>query len=166
MAAAVKIHEMTASTTGVDKTDGTVRFKSANSTLVDTSNKISIPASGTNYSFTKQLRFYVATPPPVDLQSLAAYSDYSNDLGTGVGVQYDYSATTHYTTPASLDISGTDLFTSGPSTPIDMDAACASSEWLGTGYKGGCLKLQMSIASLAAAGSLSAETFTMSYSET
>lgn len=166
MAAALKIHEMTASTAGVNKTSGTVRFKSANSTLVDTSDRISIPSTGTTYSFSKYLRFYVATAPSVDLQSLAAYSDYSNDFGTGIGVQYDYSASTHYATPASLDISGTDLFTSGPSTPIDMDAACASSEWLGTGYKGGCLKLQMSVASLAVAGSLSAETLTMSYSET
>ena len=36
MAATVQIHEMTAADTGVDKTDGTVRFKSADETTVDT----------------------------------------------------------------------------------------------------------------------------------
>lgn len=166
MAAAVKIHEMTATSTGWDKTSGTVRFKSANATIIDTANRLSIPGVGTNRSFTKQLRFYVATAPSVDLQTLAAYSDFSNTFGTGVTLNYDYSATTLFQTNASSDISGTDVFTSGPSTVIDMDAACASSLWPGTGYKGGTIRLQMEIASTATTGALSTETFTFSYDET
>ena len=166
MPAAVKIHEMTASTAGVDKTSGTIRFKSANSTLVDTSNRLSVPGVGTNRSFTKQIRFYVATAPSVDIQNLAAYTDGANSFGTGVSVAYTYSATENFVSNASSDISGADLFDAVAGTPIDMDAACASSEFLGTGYKGGTLKLQMAVASTASAGTLSAETLTMSYDET
>lgn len=164
MAATVKIYELTASRAGVDKTSGTVRFKNVNSTIVDSNDRLQVPSSGTNYSFTKQLRLYVATAPSVDLQNLAAYSDYSNNFGTGIGVQYD-TAATMFKTPASADISGTDLFTSGPSTPIDLDDALASTEFLGTGFKGEILRLQMSVASLANPGQLTAETLTFSYDE-
>ena len=165
MAAAVKIHELTASQSGVDKTSGTVRFKNANSTLVDNDDRLQVPASGTNYSFTKQLRMYVATAPSVDLQNLKAYSDGANGFGTGIGVQYDLAATT-FVTPASTNISGTDLFTAVSGTPIDMDSGLASSAFLGTGYKGKILRTQMSVADTAGAGQLNTEVLTLSYDET
>lgn len=167
MTAAVKIHELTASQEGVDKTDGIVRFKNANSTLVDNDDRLQVPTSGTNYSFTKQLRMYVATAPSVDLQNLQAYSDGAG-FRASIGVQYDTLTATSFAANASTDISGTDLFTRGPATKIDMDAGLASTEFLGTGYKGLMLRLQMSIAPSAEAGSLaaSAETLSMSYDET
>lgn len=165
MTAAVKIHEMTASRSGYDKTSGTVRFKSVSATIVDTANRLQVPAAGTIYSFWKQLRLYVATAPSVDLQNLRAYTDGVNSFGTGIGVQYDMQASSHIT-PASSDISGTDLFTASISTPIDLDSGLASSAFLGTGYKGKLLRMQMSVANTAAPGTLSAETLTMAYDET
>jgi len=78
MAATVQIHEMTASDTGTDKTDGTVRFKSADETSVDTNNRLTIPTSGTDYSYTKQLQLNVTVAPDTDLQDLEAYSDGGN----------------------------------------------------------------------------------------
>jgi hypothetical protein len=93
MAATVLIEEMTASTTGVDKTSSTVRFKSADETSVDTNNRISIPAASTTYSYTKQLRFHVTVAPSTDISNLRAYSDGSNSYGTGVGLQYTLSGT-------------------------------------------------------------------------
>jgi len=166
MPAGVKIHELTASRAGVDKTSGIVRFKSVNSTLVDTDDRLQVPTSGTNYSFTKQLRIYVATAPSVDLQNLQAYSD-GDGFRASIGVQYDTSATL-FAVNASADIAGTDLFTRGPATKIDMDAGLASTAFLGTGYKGLLLRLQMSVAPSAEPGSLaaSAETLTFSYDET
>jgi len=169
MAASVKIYELTASKAGTDKTSGTVRFKNANNQTVDSNDRLSIPSTGTRYSFTKQLRIYVATAPSVDIQTLAAYSDGEVNFGGGqVGVQYDTFRGASFVTNATPNISGTDLFTRGPATVIDMDAGLASTAFLGTGFKGLILRLQMSVASLANPGSLtaSAETLTISYSET
>lgn len=163
MAADVQIHEMTGATTGVDKTSSTVRFKSADETSVDTNNRLQIPSSGTNYSYTKQLRFYFNTAPDVDIQDLEAYTDGSNDFGTGVGVQYDTSGS--FSSNVNTNISGTDLFTATSSSPIDMDVTNTGPH-TGTGYKGDFLRLQMTVASTASPGSLPSETLTFSYTET
>jgi len=163
MAADVQIHEMTGATTGVDKTNGTVRFKSADETTVDTNNRLQIPTSGTNYSYTKQLRFYFNTPPDTDIQDLEAYSDGNNDFGDGIGVQYDTSGA--FSANVNTNINGTDLFTATSSSPIDMDANNAGPH-TGTGYKGDFLRLQMTVASNAQPGTLNAETLTFAYKET
>ena len=165
MAATVEIHEMTAATTGVDRTgaNGPVRFKSADETAQGTTNRLAIPASGTTYSYTKQLRFYFSTAPDTDIQDLEAYTDGSNDFGSGVGVQYDTSGS--FATNVNTDIAGTDLFTATSSSTIDMDATNAGPH-TGTGYKGDFLRLQMTVASTANPGTLTAETLTFSYTET
>src|SRR3990170_5193315 len=89
MAADVQIREMSAAGTGVDKTSGTVRFKSADENTVDTTNRLQIPVAGEDYSYTKQLRAYFNSAPSVDIQNLRAYSDGANGFGTGVAVEYD-----------------------------------------------------------------------------
>ena len=157
MAATVQIHEMTSGIAGADKTSGTVRFKSADETTVDTTNRITIPAASTTYSYTKQLRFYFVTGPSVDITNLRAYSDGTNNFGTGVGVEYDLAgefAANVYTT-----ISGTNLFTKTSGSPIDMDAINTGPH-TSTGYMGDFLRLQMTVASTANPGTLSAETLT------
>lgn len=163
MAATVQIHEMSALETGVDKTSSTVRFKSADENTVDTNNRLTIPAAGTDYSYTKQLRFYVSVAPDTDLQNLEAYSDGANGFGTGVGVQYDVNGT--FQTQVDTDISGTDLFTSDSGSPIDMDSVNTGPH-TGTGYQGDLLRLQMTVASTASPGTLTAETLTFAYDET
>jgi len=163
MAATVQIHEMTATDTGTDKTDGTVRFKSADNTTVDTNNRLTVPESGTNYSYTKQLQLNVTVAPDTDLQDLEAYSDGSNGFGTGIGVQYDVQSS--FQSQQNTDISGTDLFTADSGSPIDMDANNTGPH-TGTGYQGDILRLQMTVADTASQGSLSAETLTFSYTET
>jgi len=163
MAATVQIHEMTASDTGTDKTDGTVRFKSADETSVDTNNRLTIPTSGTDYSYTKQLQLNVTVAPDTDLQDLEAYSDGGNGFGTGVGVQYDTDGS--FSANVDTDISGTDLFTADSGSPIDMDATNTGPH-TGTGYQGDLLRLQMTIADTAEQGTLTAETLTFAYTET
>ena len=163
MAATVQIHEMTDTTTGYDKTGGTVRFKSADETATGSTNRLAIPDSGTDYSYTKQLRFYVSVAPSEDLQNLRAYTDESNTFGTGIGVQYDLTA--GFTTQTDSDISGTDLFARGSGDPADLDANNTGPH-TGTGYKGDFLRMQMTVADTASPGTLSAETLTFAYDET
>ena len=160
MAATVHIHEMTALTTAFDKTSDTVRFKSADETTVDTNNRLQIPGSGTDYSYTKQLRFYVQSEPSVDISNLEAYSDGNNDFGTGVGVQYD--TTNSWSANTDTDISGSDLFATDSGSTI----ALGTTDYSGTGYKESLLRLQMSVADTASPGALSAETLTFEYDET
>jgi len=166
MTAAIKIYELTASKAGTDKTSGTVRFKMADDQTANTSNRMEVPSSGTNYSFTKQLRMYVATAPSVDLQTLAAYTDGANGFGTGVTCEYDTLLGTSFAANATTDIAGTDIFTRGAATVIDMDTGLASTEFLGTGFKGLILRSQLLVADTAGAGTLDSETITFSYSET
>ena len=163
MAATVQIHEMTAADAGTDKTDGTVRFKAADNTTVDTADRLTVPASGTNYSYTKQLRANVTVAPDVDLQDLEAYSDGSNDFGTGVGVQYDVSGT--FASNVNTDITGSDFFGATSAAPIDLEVTNTGPH-TGTGYQGDFLRVQMTVADTASQGQLTPETLTFSYTET
>jgi hypothetical protein len=163
MAADVKIYEMTGASAGVDKTSGTVRFKSVDETSVDTANRLQIPAAGSIYSYTKQLRFYFNTGPSVDIQNLRAYSDGGNSFGPGIGVQYDLGGS--FAANINTNIAGTDLFTKTSGSPIDLDAINTGPH-SGTGYKGDFLRCQMTVASTASPGTLTAETLTFAYDET
>lgn len=164
MAATVQIHEMTALAAGTDKTSGTVRFKTADDQTVDTNARMQVPDAGTNYSYTKQLRFYFSTGPSVDITNLRAYSDGSNTFGNGVGVQYTLPGNT-WGANINTNISGTDLFTKTSGSPIDMDATNTGPH-TSTGYKGDLLRLQLTVASTASPGTLTAEQLTFAYDET
>lgn len=166
MGATVQIHEMTGAAAGVDKTSGTIRFKSADNTTVDTSDRLQIPPSGTIYSYTKHARFYFEVGPSVDIQNLRCYTDGSNDFGTGVDVQYDVPAGGLGTFPnINTNIAGTDLFTKVSGSPVDLDAINTGPH-SGTGYKGDHIRMQMSIAATAGPGQLTPETLTFAYDET
>jgi len=166
MAADVQIREMSAAGTGVDKTSGTVRFKSADENTVDTTNRLQIPVAGEDYSYTKQLRAYFNSAPSVDIQNLRAYSDGANGFGTGVSVEYDIPGGGLGTFPnIDTDLAGTDFFTKTSGSPIDLDAINTGPH-TGTGYKGDIVRMQMIIQSTASPGQLTAETFTLAYDET
>jgi len=161
----IQIHEMTATDTGYDKTSATVRFKAANNTAYDTNDRLQIQTAAVTYSYTKHLAAYVSVAPDTDFTNLQAYSDGSNDFGTGIGVQYDVSTDT--VTQTDANISGTDLFTKTSGAAIDMDSA--DTQWTdgdSTGYWGSFLRLQMSVTTTASPGTLTAETLTFSYDET
>ena len=170
MAGVLEIHEVTSTVTGVDKTSGTVRFKSADETSVDTANRIQIPAAGTDYSYTKQLRGYVSSAPDTDFSNLVAYTDGTGFADAQVTVEYDVTYTTGtFATNVDTDIGGTDLFTAtvGSTWDIDMDS------WDHTftagespAYWGSNLRLQLHATSTATPGTLTAETLTFSYDET
>ncbi len=162
MSASVEILEMTATNSGVDKTSGTVRFKSADETATGTTNRLQIPTSttSTNYSYTKSLQFYFATAPSVDIQNLRAYTDGTNNYGTGVAAQYDMH--TQWATNTNANIAGADLFTAKATQPIDMDVTNVGPH-TGTGLHGDALRIQMAITGTASPGTLSAEVLTMAW---
>jgi hypothetical protein len=165
MAGVLQIHEMTGAAAGADKTSDTVRFKSADETTVDDTNRIQIPAAGTERSYTKTLRGYVDSAPDTDFSNLEAYTDGGSYSDTWVTVQYDVNQ--NWAANVTTDISGTDLFTMTSGNAIDMDSwdtAWTAGE--GTGYWGSFLRLQMEVGTGASPGTLNAETLTVSYDET
>ena len=167
MTAAVKIHEMSATQSGSDKTSGTVRFQMADDATVDNDNPITIPQSGDyTRSMSKQFRMYCATAPSVRLDNLRMYTDGSNGLGTGVDVFASNCLAQGgtFSANASADIGGADLFGFDSGTPFDMDAQFTASVH-GTGYFGDMLKLQMRVASTASPGATNSETITFAYDE-
>lgn len=166
MPATVQIHEMSAAATGVDKTGGTVRFKSADNATVDTNNRLGIPGAGSVYSYTKHVRYFFSTAPSIDIQNLRAYTDGANNFGTGVTLGYDIPAGGLGTFPnINTNIAGTDIFTKTSGAPIDMDAINVGPH-TGTGYKGDIIRMQMAVASTAIQGQLAAEQLTYAYDET
>jgi hypothetical protein len=161
----IQIHEVTATDTGGDKTSDTVRFKSADETTVNTSNRLQIPSSGEDFSFTKHLRAYVSVAPDIDFTNLEAYTDGTGFADAAVSVEYEVTET--FATNTDADIAGTDLFTATDGATIDMDSN--DTEWVNgdaTGYWGDNLMLQMILQDTASPGSLTAETLTFSYDET
>jgi hypothetical protein len=163
MTATVQIWEMTSDTQGVDKTSDTVRFKSADETSVDSNNRLQIPGSGTDWSYTKQLRANITVAPSVDCSNLRAYSD-GGGFGTGIVTQYDTQQT--WQTQTDADISGTDLFTKTSGAAIDMDATNDSGGKTDAGNYGDHLRLQMEVDDTASPGALTPETLTFAYDET
>lgn len=167
MAATIQIHEMSALTTGVNKTSGTVRFKAADNSTVDSNDPIQVPAAGTNYSYTKKLRAYMEAPPSVNITNLRWYTDGSNGFGTGVGVNVKNLGNTwnaNYNTAMS---GGTNLFTYTSASPLDGDNTNQGPflPAADNSYIGDLLELQMSVASTASNGQLTAETLTLAYDE-
>ena len=167
MAATIQIHELTTDAdTGTDKTSGTVRFKNANNTTVDSNDPMVIPGSGSDHSYTKKLRAYMEAPPDTSISNMRWYSDGANGFGTGVTCTYVNLGTT-FGTQNESDHSGTDLFSATSGSPIDGDGT-------DTGpfvpadddtYIGDIIELQLHVASTASSGTLTAETLTLAYDE-
>lgn len=160
MPADVQIHEMTGSAAGANKTSGTVRFKAADNTTVDNYDRLQVPPSGTTYSYTKQIKVYFNTAPSVDIANLRAYTDGNNNFGTGIGVQYDVQSS--WEANINTNIAGTNLFSKTQGSPINL----GDGPYTGTGYKGSFLRMQMTVASTASPGLLTAEQVTVAYDET
>jgi hypothetical protein len=171
MAATIQIHEMTTNaTTGVDKTSGTVRFKavaSTTSTAVDASNPLVVPAADTDWSFVKKLRPYMEAAPNTNISNLRWYTDGNNGFGTGIGVTAKNIGTTFGTHNDTEMAAGTNLFSYTSGSPLDGDATDTSPFVPADddSYVGDIIELQMSVASTAANGALTAETLTLAYDE-
>jgi len=167
MAATIEIHEMSGADAGSDKTSGTIRFKDADDATVDTNNPLVIPAEGSIYSYTKKLRAYLEDAPTTQVSNLRWYTDGTISFGTGVAVSVKNIGTTFGSQYKTAMESGADLFGKTSAAPLDGDGTDTgpfTDSDVDT-YIGDIIELQMSVASTASHGALSAETLTFAYDE-
>lgn len=162
MAATVQIVEKNgAGGTQTDKTSGTIRFKNADNSTVDTSNPMVKPPSGTDYSFEKWLRFNVSGGTYTEISNIKAYSDGANGLGTGIGLYA--KAVTAYSTPAEATATTgyTSFFTYTSGSALTLGAGPYTS----TGEKGDHLVMIMTVDNTATGGMTPTEALTVGWDE-
>ena len=167
MAAVIQIHEMSALTTGVDKTNGTVRFKDADDATVDANNPLQVPAADSIYSYTKKIRAYMEAPPDTSVSNLRWYTDGTNSFGTGISVNVKNLGNTWGANYKTAMSGGADLFGKTSASPLDGDGTNAGpfDSDDDNAYIGDLIELQMAVASTAANGTLTAETLTLAFDE-
>ncbi len=181
MAATVIINEWTSAVTQADKTSGTVRFKNANNATVDLIDPLVVPGSGQEYSFEKWLRLQITDAGGfTQIDNLRAYSDGTNNFGTGIKAWYAVTGTfmdpvipNEASDPPQSAAAGspqenmTDFFTSTSGSPIDMDANNSGPFTDGSPAEhiGDFLVLVMEVETTASNGVLSTETLTIAYDE-
>jgi hypothetical protein len=162
MVATVQIIEKNGTAgTPTQKDSGTIRFKNADNAVVNASDPLIIPTSGTEYSYEKWTRLNVTVAPDNSLSNLKFYTDGANGW-TGVGLHVKAAAT--YVTPAlATSTAGfTNAFTYTSGSALDLGTAAVT----GTGEKGSHAVMIMTVATSATPGTLTAETATYSYDET
>jgi hypothetical protein len=162
MAATVQIVEKNgAGGTQTDKTSGTIRFKNADNSTVDTSNPMVKPGAGTDYSFEKWLRMNVSGGTYTEITNVKAYMDGSNGLGTGVALYA--KAVASYTTPAEATGTAgyTDAFTYTSGSPLTLGAGPYTS----TGEKADHLVMMLTVGTSASGGITPSETLTLAWDE-
>ena len=162
MAATVQIVEKNgAGGTTTDKTSGTIRFKNADNSTVDTGNPMVKPGAGVDYSFEKWLRLNVTGGTYTEITNIKAYMDGANGLGTGITLYA--KAVTAYSTPAEATaITGyTDAFTYTSGSPLSLGAGPYTS----TGEKGDHLVMMLTVGTTASGGITPSETLTIGWDE-
>ena len=165
MVAAMKIHEMSASMTGTDKTASTVRFKLADNATIDSNNPITIPSGNhSNHSYHKKLRMFCATAPSTSVDNLQMYSDGTSGFGTGVSVIASNQGVTFSANATAELVGSKNLFDFTSVAAMNIDAVDTAA-LTATGYGGDLIALQMLVASTASPGELTDETITFSYDE-
>ncbi len=166
MPAEVQIHEMSGLTVGVDKTNGTIRFKAANNASVDASDPINIPPSGSAYSYTKKLRAFMTAPPDTQVSNLRWYTAGAG-FPEGVTVSAKNLGNSWGSNYITAMVGGADLFAFISSSPLDGDATVTGPFDPGydENYIGDLIELQMAVESIAQSGTLAAKTLTFAYDE-
>lgn len=162
MAATVQIIEKNGvGGTPTDKTSGTIRFKNADNSTVDTGNPMTVPPSGTDYSFEKWLRLNVTGGTYTEITNVRAYSDGANSLGTGVDLYAKTEAS--YSTPqeATSTTGYTNFFDYTSGSPLTLGAGPYDS----TGEKADHLVMIMSVDDTASGGVTPGETLTIAWDE-
>jgi hypothetical protein len=181
MAATVIINRLTgAGPTLTAITGGNTRLSTSDAAAPGTANPIPIPAAGSNFSFWATTRLQTTVGPSGTVDNLRWYMDGTNNFGTGVtleagsvdnytqatgvvGTSGDELTDTNYSTgtltptdPASDNAFG---FTSGA--PMSVPGSTTTNEQFGDR-----VAIQITVASTAGAGTVTAETATWKYDET
>lgn len=146
--------------TQTDKTSGTIRFKNADNSTVDTGNPMVKPGAGSDWSFEKWLRFNVAGGTYTELTNVKAYTD---GASAWTGVNLWWKAVTTYATPAegiaSTGYADAFGYTSGAALTL------GAGPFTSTGEKGDHLVALMEVTSTASGGVLASETLTFAWDE-
>ncbi len=111
-----------------DVTSGTQRYKKSDNSTVDINNPLVKPVAGNDRSMEKWNRLRITgTGPSGQIENLNAYSDGSNNLGTGISMFVRTTNPGAYATPAipANDASGTSFFTYNSGAKKDLDVAVA-----------------------------------------
>jgi hypothetical protein len=156
----------TAGATETDVTGGTLRFKTADDSTVDTNNPIPIPSSGTNRSYIKQLKLKCTGAPANNITNAVFYTDgTASATGWSGNVTIKAKTSASYTNPVSNGTtalgSTTDAFTYTSGSSLTLNAGT----FTGTGAIGDYCQLQMEVVSSATPGTLGSETLTFQYDE-
>jgi len=169
MAATIEIHEMTATQAGFQRDGKTVRFYATETATASqaATNPLVIPGAASDWSYTKQLRFYMgATGPSGFVASLKFYSDGTmwNTDASKVLVNYDKQNRTTWQANVDTDIGGANIrtVTSGAKASLCISASQFTST---STYFGGMLRLQMEVGNDASPGTLGDKTVTFQYDE-
>ncbi len=132
----------------------------------DTVNPIQIPTSGTNYSYAVWTQLYVSVAPTTGISNLRWYTDGSNSLGTGVGLNVK-SAVTYAQATGTLGVSGdaisgvANAFTYTVSSPLTVGGFITNT----TGIVGDFVVFQFTVGTTASSGATATETLTWIYDE-
>jgi hypothetical protein len=176
MSATITIKRFTGSgPTGTDVTSTNSRIDASDSNSTgSTSNPITIPPSGTNYSYWGVYRLHCSVAPVSSVSNFKIYGSGTNSLGTGIGMNIGQA--TSYIQATGSTGNGTQLTTGNYSTltgspvnffsytsgsPLSLTASTSS-----TGDFGNYFVLQFTVASTAGAGPTAAQPqITISYDE-
>lgn len=168
MAATVQLLSYhTASPSGTDVAGGSVRFKLADNDTANNLTPITIPTSGTNYSYVKQFKLNVTAwnSGTTDINNPTVYSG-TNTIGTGVDIAYNMSATyldpTTNLATALSPRTGSIIATSGSPITISGTGSITSPT---TGTFTDYTRLQVEVISTAAAGITPSQTVTFTFDE-
>ena len=173
-----------------DVTSGTLRFKFSDDNTADANNPLAIPSSGTDYSFWKHTYFRMSARPGAEVvNNLKFYSDGANGFGTGVDLfasdqlaahtaaadtEYEVDNHTQGLTSDDMDAGSnnhsicttlTTVFSLTSGSPLAVTIGEASSQMDAVAEVSNFVLLQMTVASTASSGTLTAETLTYRYDE-
>ena len=170
MAATIEIHEMTATQTGLRRDGDKVRFYSADITATGSGgNPVVIPTVASDWSYTKQIRFYMGAQGPSNfVASLKVYSDGSLWSGGAEAalVQYDKGDISSWNANVDTNINGVNIETATAANTASMSPGDSTyDDTKVTMYFGGMLRLQLEVGNIASPGTLAQETITFQYDE-
>lgn len=163
MAATVVVkgyHDATGSTVA---TITAMRFKKADNDTADTSNRMPIPTSGTEYSYVKHTALFASTTPTALIDTCRVYGD--GGLPTGIGVYINDHSYTDPTVQVDTALgsysSNYASYTSSAKLTVAGSISNPSTGKIFTNY----LQWQMGVGSTASDGVMTAETTTYEYLE-
>jgi len=162
-----------------------IRFKTNDNATIDTNDPIPIPASGTNYSYWKQLYLYCSAAPDTQIDNIRFHTD-GGGFGTGITVNvadqfpvknsgsdagYDLATGTPGTTGDVMtdhtDISSvTDAFTYTSGSKLSGPSISESGNIINAiGESSNYIVFQMAVINTASPQDLANETWTFTYDE-